>query len=368
MKNIFTGPFQNDLEKYFNYYIVGRPTMTRIYNQILYIFFNSTNTDNIIIGKDNYLFQNQYTNAYFNEPTNDNKNELFDKLTLLVLLQQKIAKMDKRLFVIITPSKASVYPEYLPRAFDRYLSMKNRGEYAQNYYDYFVSRVGETGLEYFNFHDEFIKMKDNGTDIFAKSGIHWNAPAVAAYFSELINELNKDTDKKIGTTQTIKTEPVWGNAFTTDNDLEVLLNIFLAYKDFQPRVRIILPFYQYLFPRDKFYSYHMELLSVPTDYHPSVFVCGGSFNAGWIFMVYGLSGWVNQTDNYIFSSTELSFYNSSVTKYPENITIADATDDFYSILDKDIIIIEFNEPHINPDSSQFVFAENLLGFIEKMGN
>jgi hypothetical protein len=368
IKNIINGTFQNDFEVYFSYNMVGRQTMTRTYNQILYSLFNSVSSSEFnlgtFIGKNKYLFEFIYPNAYLNEPDDDEKDELFDNLTLLTLLQQKIEEMGKKLTVIVTPSKASFYAEYLPDSYAPYISMKDRGEYSQNYYEYFVSRTRETGLRYFDFHDEFLELKNNGTDIFTKGGVHWTGPATAAYITGLINALNENTEKKIGTIQTIRAEPIWGNAFINDNDLERLLNLI----NFTGAVQKILPFYQYLFPRAQFYSYHMESLSVPTDYRPSVFVCGGSFNYMWLWMVYGLNGWATLGDSPILGSAEFSYYNSFVIKFPEYIRIADATDDFYSVLEKDIIIIELNEQAIAPDASQFVFAKNLLTFIEKGRN
>jgi hypothetical protein len=363
IKNIFNGTFQNDFEKWFNYNMVGRPTMTRIYNQIQYSIFNS-NSMMIMAGKEKYLFEFSYAKAYLNEPDDIKKDELFNKLVQLALLQKKIEEMGKLLFVIITPSKASIYHEYLPGAFTRYVSMKKSGEYSQNYYDYFISRVIETDLKFFDFHDEFLSLKNSGTDIFTKSGTHWTGPAMAAYFSELINELNENTKEKIGTIQMLNATPIWGNAFLSDDDLEQLLNIFPAYASIPGRTQKVLPFYKYLFPRVQFYSYHMETLLIPTEYRPSVFVCGGSFNWNWLYL-YVLGGDVHPSDNHIFDSVEFSYYNSYVMKFPESILISEATNDFNSVLDKDIIIIEFNEQAMDPDSPQFVFAENLLRFIEK---
>jgi hypothetical protein len=360
VKNIFNGTFQNTFEKYFSYNLVGRKSMAIIYNQILYSFFNSTDNWDILIGKKNHLFQFAYVEAYLDEPDDDKKNELFDKLVSLALLQKKIEELGKIMLVIITPSKASLYSEYYPKDLTPYTSMKDRGEYYQNLYEYFVSRAGEIDLKYFDFHDGFLKLKDNGIDIYTKGGVHWTGPATAAYFAELINVLNINSGKNIGTIQTVSAVPVWGDAFRADDDIERLLNLFPAYKSLPEKIQKIIPFYKYIFPRSDFYSYHMESLSVPTDYRPSVFVCGGSFNWAWLYMVYGLDGWVTQGENYIFSSTEFSYYNSYVTKFPENLRISDATDNFYSILDKEIIIIEFNEQTMHPDVRQFSLVENLL--------
>jgi hypothetical protein len=368
IKTVLDGSFQTEFEKYFNNKMIGRATMTRLYNEILYSVFYSTDNLVIVIGKDKYLYLSSIAESYLSEPDDDEKDELFDNLTLLALLQQKIEEMGKKLAVIITPSKAFFYTDYLPDFYAPYISMKDRGEYSQNYYEYFVSRVNETGLRYFDYHDEFMELKNNGTDIFTKGGVHWTGPATVAYITGLINALNENTEKKVGAIQTVRAEPIWGNAFTWDDDAEEILNILPSYTELPNILRKFFPFYRYIIHRQQYYSCHMEVLSIPTDYRPSVFVCGGSFNWGWLRMVYGLWDWVTLGDSPIFSSAEFSFYNSFVTKFPENIRIADATDDFHSVLEKDIIIIELNEQTIAPDASQFVFAKNLLAFIEKGRN
>ena len=57
VKNILNGKFQNDFEKYFSFEMFARPTMTRAYNQLIYSFFNSPNTDRVLIGKDKQLYE-----------------------------------------------------------------------------------------------------------------------------------------------------------------------------------------------------------------------------------------------------------------------------------------------------------------------
>jgi hypothetical protein len=319
-----------------------------------------------MLGKNKYLFDLKYdVKAFLDEPDDEKKREFFNKLVQLALLQQKIEELGKLLFVIVTPSKASIYKEYFPKDLTPYKNMKDNGEYAPNYYEYFVSKVAETSLKYFDFHDNFLELKNNGIDLYTKGGAHWTGQAVAAYFCELINVLNINNEKEIGIIKTVNAVPVWGDAFMTDNDIERILNKAPKYSSLPESIQKLFPFYKYIFPISQFYSFHMESLSIPTDYQPSVFVCGGSFNWNWLYMVYGLEGWVTHGENYIFSSAEFSYYNSFITKFPENIRISDTTDKFYSVMDKDFIIIELNEQVMGPDAHQFTFVKNLLDFIEK---
>jgi hypothetical protein len=125
--NIFNGNFQNEFEKYFNYNLRGRATMSRIYNQIIYGLFKSTTNNILLTGKDGYLFEAGYPLTYLDEPAENQKQNLYDKMVTLASLQKTLERMGKYLFVIITPSKASIYPEHLPNDYHKYAMLKNGG-------------------------------------------------------------------------------------------------------------------------------------------------------------------------------------------------------------------------------------------------
>jgi hypothetical protein len=144
----------------------------------------------------------------------------------------------------------------------------------------------------------------------------------------------------------------------TDNDLEILLNLI------PPKGRIL----SKIFPRDRYYSYHMETLSIPTAYRPDVFVMGGSFNWTWLSMIYGTNGWVEHGEKAVFGETYMRYYDLFIQKYPENIRTSNTINDFQNVMDQDILIIELNEGAIFPEATQFAFAENLLDFIDMARN
>ena len=363
IKNALDGTFQRGFDAYFNYEMFGRPSMTRIYNQILHSFFKSTNTTQVIVGKGRQLYEYAYPLAYVEEASSEKKAELLDNMKSLALLQKKIGEMGKLFLVLVSTSKASMYPEYLPNDFARYAAMKKAGAYSENMYEYFISAAKEAGLEYFDFHDGFLKLKENGMVLYTKGGTHLTGPAATVYYQEVLKVI-RNTGRNIGTLQTVKATPVWGNAFIEDDDLERVSNFLPKYQRLSARAQKILFFYKYLFPKNQFYSYHMETLSVPTDYRPSVFLCGDSSCWYWLYMLFGLREWVTRGEP-IFSSVEFSWYNAYITKYPEDIRISDTTDDFRSVLSKDIIIIALNEANIRPGNSMFTFAKNLLNYIKK---
>jgi hypothetical protein len=71
-------------------------------------------------------------------------------------------------------------------------------------------------------------------------------------------------------------------------------------------------------------------------------------------------------DKAIFSEVVWSWYNSWVTKFPGYIRISETTSDFQSVMNKDIILVEFNEESISPDAPQFIFADNLFNYLQNI--
>lgn len=81
-------------------------------------------------------------------------------------------------------------------------------------------------------------------------------------------------------------------------------------------------------------------------------------------MVYGVYGWDDNSPVRVFDTIDFSYYNSFVTRFPDNARIADTTEDYSSVINKDIIIIEFNEQAFSPDAAGFIFAENVMKYID----
>jgi hypothetical protein len=93
IKNICNGTFQEDYEKYFNYNLAGRPSMTRINNQIMYSLFRSANNREVLIGKDNYLYDPQYITSCLDEPDETEAENLLKNMLSLALLQKKFEEI-----------------------------------------------------------------------------------------------------------------------------------------------------------------------------------------------------------------------------------------------------------------------------------
>jgi hypothetical protein len=341
IKSLLDGTFQNNYEAYYASGLPGRKLMTRIYNQILFSVFRSTDNTSIQVGNKKYLFEIGYPKAYFIEVGTDQKEALTQKIKMLKIMEAKLNKKDKILALIITPSKAAIYPEHLPMCYQPYVNMKNFGDYGNNFYDTFIESCKEFDLDFLDLHEKFLYEKENHKIIFSVSGIHWTGSAISYFLPAFVQYLSTKLNYPLGSIITEKETLRLNTPFQSDGDLEDLLNLAS--------------------PKYNFYSPHIELSSRSSLYRPNIFVCGGSFNWNWLNSIFG-----NQNQGeVIFSKIDFSYYNSYIISYPEGNRIADATDDFASIMENDIIVIELNEQAIHPDVPQFVFMENFLNYLNE---
>jgi hypothetical protein len=273
-KDILDGSFQNQFEKWFNERLPLRLTMTYIYNQILYTIFDSTDTY-IQIGKENYLIEPTYPQSYLMEYDDNTSDLLKNKINILFSLQKELKTHNKEFLVIITPSKASIYPDKLPLAYMPYVSMKMNGEYLPNGHEIFVNYANELGLNYFDRHDMFEKLRKGNIDVFVKGGAHWTGQAVVPYFNELSSVISKMLKKHVGIVQIESENKRLGIPFNEDDDLVNLLNLYK--------------------PDYNFISNHITTSIIDSGgYYPSIFLVGGSFNWKLLYLNYGFDAWNNK--------------------------------------------------------------------------
>jgi hypothetical protein len=272
LKGILDGSFQSQFEKWFNECLPLRSTMTYIYNQILYTIFDSTDTY-IQIGKENYLIEPTYPQAYLMEFNDDTSDLLKNKVNLLVSLQKELEIHNKEFLVIITPSKASIYPDKLPSAYMPYVSRKMNGEYLPNGYEVFINYAKESGLNYFDRHEMFEKLRKRNIDVFVKGGAHWTGQAAVPYFNELSSVISQMLKIPIGIVQIDNENKLLGIPFNEDDDLVNLLNLYK--------------------PDYNFISNHITTSIVDSGYYPSIFLIGGSFNWKLLYLNYGFDAWNN---------------------------------------------------------------------------
>lgn len=159
--------FQQKKEKYFNDHFGFRNDAIRVRNQIYFSFFNKAKAKGVIIGKDYYLYEENYIKAYFGSDF-VGEDSIKVRLQKLKFVQDALEKKGKTLLFIIAPGKGSYYPEFIP---DEYFKQKKN----TSNYEVYCKYLKELNIKNIDFNSYFIKQKNTSPyPLYPKYGIHWS--------------------------------------------------------------------------------------------------------------------------------------------------------------------------------------------------
>lgn len=225
LSNFSSAKYQSELENYISENFGFRESVIRLYNQYVWTLFNKTYCDNVIIGKDKWLFNEKSVKDHYEGLMPEyakNEEELikkFDKdVQRLKKLQALLKEHGTEIFVLMLPSKDLIYPEYLPK------NTKYHENSSVRAYDYYSKALAENGINHLNVVDYFNAIKDSvDYPLFPKAGMHWSNIACAHTSDSIIRYMEHLSGKnfpniKVGNTYLAETRK-------PDNDMEKLLNL-----------------------------------------------------------------------------------------------------------------------------------------------
>jgi len=341
---VLSGKFQSEVEEYFEYKLVTRKIFTRIYNQVLYSLFRSTDNKEILVGRDMYLFEKAYPSALFFEMDATQKADLEQKVDRLARLNDLLKQRGVTMIVRMSPSKAEYYSEYLPSSYDRFVKMKQNGEYSANWRQVFLDKIQATDIPFYDCHLLLQGLKDQGQVIFTKGGTHWSLAPMEGYINGLNAYMEGFLGKKLGRLEAVDEQVLTGTMGSPDDS--DIWNLCWNAVSAEPN-----------FP-----SPNITYRVIPGDETIRVFTIGQSFSTGLLRTIYSM-------DNPVWSETYFSWYDGRVIKYdintPEGLPISETTEDFAQYLDMDVILIEFLEN--GTGEKQFEFVDHMLDYLGKNG-
>lgn len=178
----FKGSFQENEEKYINENFGFRNALIRFYNQISFDLFKSVKINDVIVGKENYLFQKNYIEAYLGENFMGDE-KISQRIDKLKYVQEELKKQNKTILVVIAPGKASFYPEYLP---DHFIKKNNN---PTNYFS-IIRECEKYKINYIDFQKYFNDIKEKSTYIlYPKYGIHWSHYGMLLALDSIVTEI-----------------------------------------------------------------------------------------------------------------------------------------------------------------------------------
>lgn len=216
--NWLNGTFQADVNNYAKRNFGFFNSAIKSYNQLDFSVFNKAHAKSVIVGKESYLYERDYIEAYFGRDLLTNA-EILNKAQKLKQVQEHLDSLGISIIVILAPGKASFYPEYIPN----YLigpvpAETNRSKY--------IEAFNEKGIAYLDFMQWFLSQKSNSKyPLVSQTGIHWSYYGMLLATDSIINYSEKLLKCDLPNVEFGKIE-LTKKPKSTDGDIEVGMNIF----------------------------------------------------------------------------------------------------------------------------------------------
>jgi alginate O-acetyltransferase complex protein AlgJ len=307
--------FQDSASKWFSRYFGARGLFVKVGNQVNYSLFGTSymNNQTIIIGKQGQLYEVDYINNYC-KLIHPMPQEIAEaRVKDVAEIQDRLGQHGMAFVLLISPSKAAIYPEFIPDIFCRSPKSTSRD------YENFVPLLDQYKINYVDGHAITLAAKTREqAPVFSQGGTHWNY--LGAYYTveRLLGMIEALTRQSIGRLS-LQDLVIDHKPRGTDKDLAELLNL-------------ISPPYNYLVP-------HPTIVreGPAQDLGRAVFV-GGSF----IWTVLDILD-----PTHVFQAMDVYYYYKLLLKsYPAktsrsiDVSQIDWNND---VLTSQVIVLEINE-------------------------
>ena len=220
----WNGTLQPDFDGWINQRIGLRGWLVRTANQLNYVLFRELprrSGTQVLLGRDGMLYEKVYVDAY-NQSGHRLGKELRNISASTKRLQDRLAADGIAFLLVIAPSKAEIYPEFLPPEAD----VAGRPTRRSNY-ENFVKYLRADGVNLVDAHELFLQWKTapGAPRLFANGGTHWNEYGAARVVAEIARRLRAATGKDLPTVEIVgaaTNRTIVGE----DNDLGELVNLW----------------------------------------------------------------------------------------------------------------------------------------------
>lgn len=178
------GNFNQDWNTQFQAYVSDhfgfRQELVRADSKLKANLFHVSAEEDVIIGKDGWLYYTPTVNDYIGRATVSNLG-LQNIMRNLELMQEYTESKGSQFFVTVVPNKNTVYPEYMP---DYY---KNYG--TPNNFENLQALLSDSDLNYISLKDSLIQEAENSEiPIYHKQDTHWNNTGALLGYRAIMNQ------------------------------------------------------------------------------------------------------------------------------------------------------------------------------------
>ena len=162
----FSGTYQEREETYLNETFGFRSFFIRMNNQLAFSLFNKAKANGVVVGKENYLFEENYIKAYYGTDYMG-RDSIAGRMQRLKYIQDTLARLDKNLILVFAAGKGSFYPEYFPE--------KYKAEKGVTNYETHLELARQMGISFIDFNSYFVENKGKSKyPLYPQYGIHWS--------------------------------------------------------------------------------------------------------------------------------------------------------------------------------------------------
>lgn len=182
------GSWQAGLGEYLEKNLKIREVLIPVRNQIMYSLFRTSPNSNIVIGKNNNLFEEEYIcfeSQIYGAMSPEDVEALVNKLEII---NKQLVDKGKNLFIFITPSKAEIYPEDMPSSYIN-IAPEQKGE---STYQLFMNALNGTDIPFYDSTIDVREMKETSEfDVFPRTGTHWSVVTAAVCAEKLADSMEE---------------------------------------------------------------------------------------------------------------------------------------------------------------------------------
>lgn len=220
--SLWTGDWQEGVDEYFRTNFLLRGMAIRTRNQLDYTLFNQTHARSVLMGKEGYLFEENYINAAlgFDGISEQNISER------VLDLESLADSLETPVFIVLAPGKASYYMQFIPDVYFSSDSMSFNKSY--NFWSKCVKK--SKSLNLIDLHSHF---KDQ-EDVFPKNGIHWCEWAQVEAFNVINDSLASHLPEGVKPAKFVIDSMYRSSTMEgTDEDIERGLNLWQNIDDLE---------------------------------------------------------------------------------------------------------------------------------------
>jgi hypothetical protein len=222
LKAWWDAAFQVQAEAWLSHHVGFRPLWIRTNNQINYSFFNKAGARGVVVGKQRYLFEENYIKAYYGSDF-IGKDSIGRRMDRLEFISETLQRQGKLLLLMFAAGKGSYYSEYIPE--DR---VQERGTTNHQIY---LQEAQQRGIPVLDFHTYFLEQKNKSAyPLYPQYGIHWSEYGMALAGDSLIRRIEQQCGWRLPRISWDRVE--WKQPRGTDCDIAGGMNLLWNMKSF----------------------------------------------------------------------------------------------------------------------------------------